>query len=158
MANTNHLDNQTFSGDVAFSGTVSQTGVSTFKTHGNASGLGRITKDFFQATTGNTATVVYAHPLAALAGVKISATAIMVKDDGLEGSRLNCDSGFIRATAGDVTILGTNTSTSGKVSTGTPTLTIVANTGDQTCDVVVTGEAAKNFKWQVVVVIEEVNY
>lgn len=146
MANTNFDGQSTF------------TGILVHKDHTNASGLGRITKTFFQATTGNTATVVYAHPLAELAGVKLKASAIVVKSDGAEGSRLETDSGFIRASEGNVTILGTNTSTSGKVSTGTPALTIVANTGDQTCDVVVTGEAAKNFKWQVVVEIEEVNY
>lgn len=146
MATTNHNDSQVFKGDI------------THKSHGSAFGKGRIQKTFYQATTDATATTVYAHPLSELSGVKIKASAIVVKSDGAEGSRLETDSGFIRATAGNVTILGTNTSTSGKVSTGTPTLTIVANTSDQTCDVKVTGEASKNFKWQVVVEIEEVNY
>ena len=146
MANTN-IENP-----VVFKGNL------THKTHGSAFGLGRIYKTYYQATTDATATVVYAHPLAVLCGVKIKASAIMVKSDGAEGSRLETDAGFIRATAGNVTIMGTNTSTSAKVSTGTPTLTIVANTGAQTCDVTVTGEVAKNFKWQVVVEIEEVNY
>jgi hypothetical protein len=128
------------------------------KMNTSAFALGRIYKDYYVATTNNTATVVYAHSLRELAGVKIKATAIVVKSDGAEGSRLETDSGFIRATGGNITILGTNTSTSGKVSTGTPTLTIVVNTGDQTADVTVTGETAKNFKWQVCIEIEEVQY
>lgn len=120
--------------------------------------LGRIYKDYYVATTDATATTVYSHLLRELAGCKIKATAIVVKSDGAEGSRLETDSGFIRATAGNITILGTNTSTSGKVSTGTPTLTIVVNTGTQCADVKVTGEASKNFKWQVCIEIEEVQY
>lgn len=134
------MANTKFEGTSTFTGTVVQGS--------------RLVKAFAETTTDATATVVYAHPLAELAGVKLKASAICVRSTGAEGSRLETDSGFIRAAAGNVTILGTNTSTSGKVSTGTPTLTIVANTGNQTCDVVVTGEAAKTFNWRIVVEIE----
>lgn len=112
---------------------------------GRYSGL--VSENFIQETSGNTATVVKAIPLLEGQVIYVEARALCALATGLECFRGRTAHAF-RLNASDVvTAVGSATSETQDDMGGTPTLTIVANTGDQTVDVVVTGEAAHAFVW-----------
>lgn len=126
--------------------------IQILKMHTVGSGTGEVKKQFAATTTDDTATVVYAHPVAELAGVNITVQTLGLKSDAAESIRSLINSGFMRAAAGNVTEVGSDSAiASAKTSSGTPTVTLIANTTNQTVDVTVTGEAAKTFYWEVAV-------
>ena len=102
-----------------------------------------------ESTTDATATVVHAEPIAEAQCAYIIVEALGQRGDASESIRTNIRHLFKREAEGDVTVQGTAASVTANTSSGTPTVTIVANTTDQTADVTVTGEAAKDFEWTV---------
>jgi hypothetical protein len=123
-----------------------------FKGHTSGNGTGEVKKQFSAVTTDNTATVVYAHPVAELGAVNMTVRTLGLRSDATEAIRSTVNSGFRRAAAGNVTEIGSDTAiASAEDSSGTPTVTLVANTSNQTVDVTVTGESAKTFYWEIAV-------
>jgi hypothetical protein len=120
--------------------------VQEYKTH-TGSGSGLIKKQVKAATTNATATVVLAIPLAELQGAYVHVRGIAKRDTAAEVLRTDIQNAYGRAAAGNVTQVAAATSVTANNSSGTPTITLVANTTDQTIDVTVTGEASKNFAW-----------
>ena len=84
-------------------------------------------------------------------------SAIGLLSDGTEMIRAIVSSGFRRAAAGNVTEVSTDTAVaSAEDSSGTPTVTLIANTTDQVAEVKVTGETSKTIYWQIAVEYEAI--
>lgn len=112
---------------------------------------GRVRKDAFVRTTDATATTALSLPVPLASGIIARVSVLGVRDDGSEGIGSEIIARARRA-AGNVTLIGTNTAVgTAEDSAGTPTVVVNANTTSQALDVVVTGEAAKNFLWTVCV-------
>lgn len=134
------------------------TDVQVFKMNTDSKSSGKVIKTFSGTTTNDTATVIYAHPLGELAGVTMLVSVIGLKTDATEMIRAVVSSGFRRAAAGNVTEVSTDTAVaSAEDSSGTPTVTLVANTSNQTVDVTITGETSKNINWLVAVEYVEID-
>jgi hypothetical protein len=99
-------------------------------------------------TTNNTATVIASIPLAEGEAIIVQGIAIGLRSTGAESIRARYSQGFRRAGSGNVTAIGSTEVVAANDSGGTPTLTVVANTGAQTVDITVTGENAKEFSWR----------
>lgn len=126
------------------------------KTHRLALASGKVSEDVFAHTDDNTATVVYKIPVDENEAVRVLATTIAQRSTGAEAIRSDQTHAFRREADGNVTAISTATSVTVNDSNGTPTLTLVANTSDQTVDVVVTGETSKEFNWNVYVEYQKV--
>lgn len=126
------------------------------KTHDNGKGLGEIKFNGFATTSDASGDIVYAHALAEGRALKIHVSAVSIEDDASEAGRYDYTHCFRRAAAGNVTAVGSATSVAADDSSGTPTVTVAANTSDQTCDVTLTGEAEKDLNWQYVITLEEI--
>jgi len=124
-------------------------GVQTLNSTNDGRYKGVVHEQFVQETSGNTATVVKAIPLLEGQVIYVEAKALCALATGLECFRGRTAHAFRLNGSDVVTAVGTATSETQNDMGGTPTLTIVANTGDQTVDVVVTGEAAHAFVWGV---------
>lgn len=105
-------------------------------------------------TTDDTPTVAYSIPLGQLRASFIQAKAIAIQSDFSHLQALDIQSGFRRATGGNVTkaTSGTNVGfsiTNGDFTGTRPSINLVANTGTQTIDVEVTGKAATIINWHI---------
>ena len=120
--------------------------IQELKTHG-AAGSGVLKYQVKATTTNATATVVKAIPVAELQGVYVRVQGFAVRSTAAEMLRADVVNAFRRAADGDVTAVTTTTSVAADDSSGTPTITLVANTTDQTVDVTITGETSKTFNW-----------
>ena len=137
--------------------TTKRQGTEIHKPYSAGYASGMIHKGFTALTANATATAVYEHALAEGKAIYIIADAVAIEDDASEATRCQTTHLMRRAASGDVTAVGTATSVTADDSSGTPTLTIVANTGAQTVDVKVTGEASKDLIWMVHVRYMEVS-
>lgn len=99
------------------------------------------------STTNNTATVLAAIPVGEDELVIVRAFGGALRDTGAEALWTDAVLGFRRDGSGNVTAVGSVNTRTANDSSGTPTITLVANTTDQTVDVTVTGETSKNFEW-----------
>lgn len=117
-----------------------------YKTHlGTGSGL---IKRQLKALTANATPVIVAKiPVAEARASHVKVLGVAKRDTGAEVLRTDIQNAYFRIAAGNVTQVGAATSVTANNSSGTPTVTLVANTTDQTVDVTITGEAAKNFEW-----------
>jgi hypothetical protein len=120
--------------------------VQELRSHG-AAGAGVLKYQVKASTANATPVVVKKIPVAELSGVYVRVQGAAVRPEGTEMIRTDIVTGCRRAAAGNVTQLAAATSVTANDSSGTPTITLVANTTDQTVDVTITGEAAKTFKW-----------
>lgn len=98
-------------------------------------------------TTDNTPTVVKASVVAEDTAVVIRDMVIAIKDDGSEAVGGSVEGIFRRDAGGNVTAVGSLTTNLQDDSSGSPTFTLTANTGDQSVDCVVTGENSKTINW-----------
>lgn len=101
------------------------------------------------STTGNTATAIFAFPLAEGEGCIISYLGIALKSDGTAGAGARGLQGFRRQASGNVALLGVATNTLVEDSAGSPTWTFTANTTDQQAEITCTGVSAEDWKWEV---------
>lgn len=107
-----------------------------------------------EQTTDATATVVKSIPLCAGDAVYIEVVARAVKSDLSSDANYRYAGLFYRTASGNVTQAGSTTAIATDIETGggvTWTLTMIANTTDQTVDITVTGEAATTIDWYVFV-------
>ena len=118
---------------------------------------GKAHYEYIHTSTDATATVVHAESVAELAGCSIKVVALGVRSTGAEAFRCEYIHAFKRAAAGDITAVGSATNVTVEDSSGSPTVTIVANTGNQTADVTITPEAAKTFVWHVSVEVIKIS-
>ena len=72
-----------------------------------------------------------------------------LKDDTTEGGGGTFWATFRRPTSGNVTLIGAQVVSLNEDATGTPTITITADTGNQTIDINCVGVAATNFDWTI---------
>jgi len=129
----------------------------SFDSHADSRGQGRVFKTFFATTTSATPLVVYAHPCPLKSGLVISSYVVGLKSDGTEMIRASVESGFRRAGSGNVAEVGADSVFgTAEDSAGTPTVTLVANTTNQTADVTLTGEASKTIYWEVSVEYQQI--
>jgi hypothetical protein len=135
------------------------TGGQQQKTFKEEAATGKVSVGYFATTEDNAATVIAKIPLQQGEAVRVKAETIALRSTGAESLRGNVEAGLRRplGSPGNVVVIGTNTSTFQNDSAGTPTLTIVANTTDQTADIVVTGETSKIFLWDVFVEYQIIN-
>jgi hypothetical protein len=124
--------------------------IQVLKQNTDGRNTGLVYRDAF-ATTGNaTPLTVMSIPVPILSGIILKASVLGVRPDGTEGIGSEIISRARRASAGNVTLIGANTAVgTAEDSSGTPTVVINANTSTQALDIVVTGEAAKEFHWTV---------
>ena len=120
--------------------------IQEYKTHGGT-GSGLLKRQVRLATTDATVTVAFKISLAELEAAHVKVIGLAKRDTAAEVLRTDIQNAYGRAAAGNVTQVAAATSVTANNSSGTPTVTLVANTSDQTVDVTVTGEAAKNFSW-----------
>ncbi len=105
-------------------------------------------------TTDATPTVAYAVPLGEQRASFIQAKCIALQSNFGAAQSIDIQAGFRRASGGNV-IKSTPANNKGfEVSNGdfsgaSPSIDIVANTGNQTIDVQVTGKAATTIKWYI---------
>ena len=118
------------------------------KTNTDGRSTGKVRKDAFARTTDATATTIISVPVPILSGIQLRVSVLGVKDDGTECIGSEIIARARRQSAGNVTLVGTNTAVgTAEDSAGTPTVVVNANTTTQALDVVVTGEASKNILW-----------
>ena len=141
MAHTLHRDEKTFA-------SYADVGVK---------GKGVYSYQVSAETDGNAATIVSKVPVAELEGVLVRVSGLAVRTNGSEILRSDVKASFRRAAAGNVTLGGAATTVAANDSSGTPTITIVANATDQTADIVVTGEAAKEFVWDLDIKVQRIS-
>lgn len=101
------------------------------------------------ATTNNTATTIAEISLAEGEAVTIFATILAVEDDFSQAIGGHVEATFRRASAGNVTLVGSVDSNLQNDSGGSPTATLDADTTAQTARIRVTGETAVNYDWVV---------
>lgn len=111
-------------------------------------GDGSIQRNVTVATTDATVTVIVSIPVAELEGVMVEAVVLGVRSDCVAGIFRHLGCGFRRAAAGNVTAIGAATGADVEDSAGTPAVTIVANTTDQTVEVRVAGIVAESWKFE----------
>ncbi len=119
------------------------------KTHEAGAGTGMVRVGAYAATTSATPAIPLAIPVPPNSCIMIEAKAVGLRDTGAEGFRSTVTHAFRRDGTGNVTAISTATTVTVEDSSGAPTLTIAANTTDQTVDVTITSEASKNFLWDV---------
>lgn len=100
-------------------------------------------------TTDDTPTEIANYPLAEGAAVTIQGIIVGFKttvDEGIGGSFIATAR---RQVSGNVTLIGSPTYVTTEDSSGTPVISVVADTGAQTVSIRVTGIAATTYKWRV---------
>lgn len=100
-------------------------------------------------TTDDTETTALSVAVAEAEAVLLKAQVTALRDDYSEMYWATLNAGARRASAGNVTLVGTPTVDSDNDSSGTPAVTADVDTGSQTLRVRVTGESSKNFIWTV---------
>lgn len=117
------------------------------KTHESSRSSGIANYSLFAESENGTAIVVKKIPIAELEGVYLRVKGLALRDTAAEALRTEATHLFRRAASGNVTAVGSASIVTANDSSGTPTITLVANTTDQTVDITVTGEASKDFAW-----------
>jgi hypothetical protein len=134
------------------------------ETHASYSDVGIKAKgaEHFQLTTTKdddaTATTIHKIPVGELEGILVNITAFGLRSTGAEAIRSRLEGAWRRAAAGNVTLVGALVNTTANDSGGTPVITLAANTGDQTVDINITGEAAKNIVFDLDVKIQRIKF
>ena len=100
-----------------------------------------------QQTTDATVTTVTTVSVAEASAVIVKVRAIAARADYSAALGREAWAVFRRATAGNVTAVGTSQGTGQEDSAGSPTVTFAADTGNQTVDINVTGIAATTWNW-----------
>lgn len=100
-------------------------------------------------TTDATVTEIAAIDLAVGESIVVEGIILGFRSDFTEAVGGTFSAVFRRPTAGNVTLVGTVNTSVKEDSSGSPTFTLAADTGNQTVDIRVTGEAAKTFNWVV---------
>lgn len=101
------------------------------------------------STADNTATVIYSIPMALSSAVSGRALVVGKKSDSTAsiGAHVTNFSGR-RGSSGNVAEPAAETVVTGEDSSGTPAVTVVANTTDQTIEIKVTGISAETYYWE----------
>lgn len=102
---------------------------------------------YTQQTTDATVTTVTTVSVAEATAVIVKVRAVAAKADYSAALGLEAWAVFRRATAGNVTAVGSTQGTVQEDDGGSPTVAFAADTGNQTIDVNVTGIAATTWNW-----------
>lgn len=100
-------------------------------------------------TTDATTTEIASIPVAESQAVTIKGEMIALRDDATEALGSDFFAVFHRPTSSNVQIISTATISNKENFSGSPALTIVADTINQTVSLRVTGEAAKTINWHI---------
>lgn len=100
-------------------------------------------------TTDGSATQAAAVDLAEGSCITINGRFSFIRDDFTEGGGGNFYASFRRPSGGNVTLIGTQVVNINEDSSGSPTITITADVGNQTIDINCVGEAGKTIDWTV---------
>lgn len=135
MSETRHDGQQEFSGEIVID-----------KNESSLDGQITIGHEFVSTPDGN-AVIAKAIAVGEDEAVFVEVDYVVMRSTGAEAGRGKYTHGFRRDGSGNITAIGSATSVAVDDSSGTPALTVAANTTDQTMDITVTGEASKVFKW-----------
>lgn len=102
-----------------------------------------------QATTNGTATQAAAVSVAQGDCKTVTGRFAFMRDDTTSGGGGTFWATFRRPTAGNVTLIGSQVVNVNEDATGSPTITITADIGNQTIDINCVGVAATNFDWTI---------
>jgi hypothetical protein len=101
------------------------------------------------STTNDTPTQIAAIAVPESSAVTITGRFIGLRDIATEAVGGTFRAEFHRPTGGSVAIIGTNQIDLDENSSGNPTLDVIADVGNESASIQVTGEAGKNFNWKV---------
>lgn len=107
-------------------------------------------------TTDATTTTVMAIPVAEKTVLHLNLMGIGTRDDLTDSLFIFEQNGWRRATSGNVAAFGTANRYESHDSSGSPTVTVNADTANQTIDIDVTGIAAQDWTWYMTVEIAEI--
>lgn len=110
---------------------------------------GDVGTEVTQATTDGSATQAAAIDLDEGECKTVAGRFAFLKDDTTEGGGGTFEATFRRPTGGNVTLIGSQVVNINEDATGSPTITITADTGNQTIDINCVGVAATNFDWTI---------
>lgn len=102
-----------------------------------------------EQTTDNTPTQAAAIPIAEGECITVEGRFAFMRSTTLEGGGGTFWATFRRPTAGNVTLIGSTVVNLNEDSSGSSTLTITADVGNQTIDINCVGEVAKIFDWTI---------
>jgi hypothetical protein len=133
--------------------------IQVYKTYGDSK-LNKGKESFQSLAYSEDATPVVAAriPVAELEGVLVTVKGFAIRPDATESVRTFVYASYRRAAAGNVTATAAATAVAANDSSGTPTITLVANTTAQSVDVTVTGEAAKDFAWDLDIEVQRISF
>lgn len=107
-------------------------------------------------TTDATTTTAMAIPVTEKTVLHLNLQGVGTRDDQTDSLFIFEQSGWRRATGGNVAAFGTANRYESHDSAGMPTVTVSADTSNQTIDINVTGIAAQDWTWYMTVEITEI--